>query len=318
MSISVANSAMLLRLKIGGKTFETTDKTLSNELTSNHEAAADSGKVVKRLLGGKCKLLDEVRKVAANTRMGIFNRTLPYHMGGVYIVSVDSWEETMAYVKKQKELYEKALEAFIAALPDLIREAEAKLGKLKNGNELYPSAEALRQAFAFQYHLEPMPDQNLFDKVFGLNEQEDMLKKEMNEQFNSTMEDAVKTLRSWLVERLHLLETRLGNSEQKMARYKQIFKKCIDVADRVVSLNITKDSHINDWASRLKSIVNHDPEVVRKDPALRNTILNDVNKMLLEIEGPPVAVSISTPEEPAQEESENAVDYDAALKELIS
>lgn len=313
MSISIANSAMLLRLRIGGKTFETSDKKLAEELTTSKAATSDSAKVAKRLLGGKCKLLQEVQKIAAATRAGVVNRTLPYHMGGVYMVSVDSWEETVTYVKQQQKAYGEALERFLAALPDIIEKAKKDLGELLDGSELYPSIDSLRQKFAFEYHLEPLPDGNLFDKVLDLGGQEDYLKQEMENQFADTIQQAVEALKERVNERVSQLVDRLDRSDQKRIRYKDLLRSTDSMMDTVLSLNITNDAHIIDWVNRVKNAIDHDPDVVRDDPMLRNTMSYELNKVLTEIGG-----NTPTPEPEPEPEQETESDMDEALRELIS
>jgi len=319
MTISAANYAMLLRLRIGGKTFETTDRVLSEELTTGKEAAADSGKVIKRLLGGKCKLLQEIQKIAANTRLGLANRTLPYCGIGMTIVSVDSWESTMTWLKQQKALYDEALEKFLEAFPTLVEDAKKSLNKMITGNEHYPSVDELRRKFAFSFHLEPFPDVNLFDKVLNLQGQEEELKQEMAAQMNSMLEEAEDSLKDRIRKRAQLVYDKVSSSDQKRIRYEQIFKKTTEVMDIVQGLNITKSSHIHDWANRMKSIVDHDSEVVRKDPVLRNAMESDLYTLLNELGNVQDDDSQNEVENLSEEEESSSEDnYDDALSRLLS
>ncbi len=316
MSISITNVAMLLRVKIGGKTFQTTDRSLSDELTAEKEASSDSAKVIKSLLGGKCQLLLEIQKIAATTRMGIKNRTVPYHFPGVDVMSVHSWEDTLRYVKQQQALYEDALDKFIEAYPRLVEEAKVKSGKLFNGTEHYPSPEALKSQLSFEYHVEPIPDNNMFDKILNLSEQAARLKESLESRMNETLDSITETLRGRILERVKVLSDRVHNGDQKRIRYKGIFKKTVEVMNMVQSLNITDDSRITDWAQRIKSIVDHDPDVVRQDVALRNSMSHDLNVIQREM-GSEVIESVESTEEVEEPAISDEV-YEDALNELLS
>lgn len=251
------NSVTIIQYKIGVWGAEKTERSISDNVCEQAHADKKAGKFIKSLLGGKCEELKAIQNFAQLARITIRNMSLPYNTGAVMVPNV-KLVEILEKLSKINSDFNSLVQDFLDAYPTIVERARERSADLFKEGQC-PSINEVANKFNFQYHLEPMPDSNSFDKTLGLDNIRDQIKHDLEKQIDRVFLHAENELESRLLERSKTLLERLTADSSRQISNK-VFKKTKEVAQDVLSLNVRGNQKINDIATTLLGIASNNSE----------------------------------------------------------
>lgn len=266
----------VLQFKIGVWGAEKTERSISDEVCENAKADKKAGKFVKSLLGGKCEELKAIQNFAQLCRLTIRKMTLPYNSGAVMIPNT-KLIEVLERLKASETTFNDLVENFIRAYPDIVERAKERSADLFKEGQC-PSVEEVRQKFSFDYHLEPMPDSNNFDRALGLDTIRDSMKENLDAQLERVFKNAEYELKNRLLERARTFYERFsGDSTRKLSS--TLFKTTAEIIKAVKSLNVRNSTEIDELANSLSEIASKNGEYYL-NPLNKNEALTSLKQIL--------------------------------------
>lgn len=152
---SLNQRAMLASLIIRSWSARKHDKRITNDVAQREHAAADAGRYNKRLLPKDA--LAFLTSQASAARSEHYKRTLPWSDEGARILSASGYLDYAKAIKAIRADFLSAADDFAARYPDFIDQAKRQLGNMFDPED-YPTPEAIRDKFAIELHVFPLPD----------------------------------------------------------------------------------------------------------------------------------------------------------------
>ena len=145
--------ALLVSLKIKSWGATRKDKVATEAAQQATGAQRGTGAYQKQLV--PTAALREIKKVDGEIRAYLAENSLPWDDGKVLVPSV-VFEQTMAGVRTRVAARDIKVQAFVAAYPTLIQEAQQALGSLFDETQ-YPAPETIEKEFSVLTEFEPVP-----------------------------------------------------------------------------------------------------------------------------------------------------------------
>jgi hypothetical protein len=275
-NISITNVALVARVEITGWTGERVDKAITSK--TNRENGT-SGKYVKNLLGHHKVGLKRLASIRSEARAIATLKSLPYHSSGWYLVPVDSAETFLASLGKLRDEYAAAGNEFVDGL---------KTAGVFNQPE-FPFCESeIRGKFRFSVHLEPIPTNNGFDALLGLDDCVESLKADLVDRQRETLELATGHLRERLVDRLvgtdnetGLIDKLKNHTGKRKGRFSDTaFTGTVELCDIVESLNLSQDDDIRLACKDIRLALKVGPTATRETATIRHNLIAELNRVL--------------------------------------
>jgi len=176
--------------------------------------------------------------------------------GGYFIIVHSGMANLEETIREYSEAADQLVDDFIAALPDVIREAKEKLGEELWDESLIPTAQEIREKFVFKLekdYLPEMPKGNGGNMGMRINKaMSETLAKDVRERterrFQGCLEDTHKTVRDELEQMLsHMREY---GDDIKGSKKKRTFKdgmidRMTALSNLLPALNLTGDPRID-------------------------------------------------------------------------
>jgi hypothetical protein len=153
---SVASSAMLVEMGISVWTARKKDKSATADLLNQNNATKAAGAFNKNLLAD-CEELVAIQKFASNVRTMHHNMTIPWSDSGLRLLPTAKYFDYHAQITQLQAEFTRLVDVFLTAYDWEVAQVHAKLGTLFNRDE-YPTAEAIRDKFAFRVSYIPVPE----------------------------------------------------------------------------------------------------------------------------------------------------------------
>lgn len=273
---SIASRAMLVSLKISGWTGRKLDRRITNEVNAQHGAGADAGRYNKMLVSKES--LEPVHKLAARIHTEFRARTLPWLDGGQRVMAAETFMNHSAWLSKIKREYTAEVEAFLAAYPRHVQEAQGRLNSMFNPDD-YPTVDQLRGKFSIEVNVSNVPDANDF-RCNVSAEQKRIIEAEIEQ----TVREATKTavadvyrriadVTGRMVERLNAYKP----STEKGKRSEGVFKDSLvtnvqELIEIMPALNITGDPKLAELAFQMEKLTVYDAPELRKNVSARKQV----------------------------------------------
>lgn len=152
-SQDLTTKAMLVKLSISQWTARKHDKQADHAVESAF-ATKDAGRFNKVLIAREA--VKAVEKTASAARTWHYDNTLPWTDEGYRILPAANWATYSEKVRELRADFERAVETFTSAYPDLVTEARIRLNGLFQEAD-YPASTEVRRKFAFSADILPLP-----------------------------------------------------------------------------------------------------------------------------------------------------------------
>lgn len=161
---AVRATALLVDLTISLWSGERTDRKISEKVKADANAVGNAVRAIKNLMAGCDTQLREVRAAYTAVRAKHYALTLPWVANphaerntGSRLLPNMLFHEYTAEIATTRRAAQDKLDAFMAAYPSLIQQAQANLAGLADPKD-YPSEAEVRAAFRIDVDFQPVPD----------------------------------------------------------------------------------------------------------------------------------------------------------------
>lgn len=262
---TISSAAMLVELSISSWTARRKDKRASDDVTSQSQAHKGVASVNKKLLGD-CAELVSIQKFASNVRATHYASTMPWSDSGIRLLPTAQYFKYHEQMTRLNAEFDRLVQLFLDAYDWEVMQAQTKLGSLFLRDE-YPTAESLRNKFAFRLNYIPVPDAGDW-RVDMNNETQVELRKQYEKFYSDQMERAMRDV--W--ERMHSEAQRFVKQLDVDAEGKKgkLYQSTIDhlshLTDMLEAANFNNDPNLQLAQAKLRAAVHG----VAKDDLVRN------------------------------------------------
>lgn len=287
-NVSLASSALLVSIEVNMWTATKQDRAISNEVTTQKNATADSAKVTKLLLSHSPH-----HKALLNYRQTIYNwlQRITFDWAGkIRLLPTFRIEQFNREFAAHEVEFNKLLEAFIKEYPSLVSDAAFKHGDMFDRSE-YPEAQDVLSRFRLEKFVTVLPKDDF--RVAVADAIADDLRSQYNEQMKQITAGVGEDMRQQLV----LYATRLrnaceevqaeANEEAKSGKvkrrkiYESTFDNVRSMVDLIRNFNVTGDADLRDAADKLDEILKaHTLDALRESAFSRNDAREDLDDIL--------------------------------------
>jgi len=284
---AISKRAMLVTVTVHRWKPQVTDEVVSKKVAEDHGAKSTAGKYRKRLFP-KDTFFDTA-SIENEIRREFWDRTLPWSDdSGRILLNVGY----LPFTQKINELTDKFNAEWrkVLASPEaykaLIERAEKEFGTLFDP-ALYPSYEDACAKFGVTVRVKPIPTGQ--DLRVDVGDQElERLQRELNEDAQKTIQEAMKTVWGRLSEVVEHMVKRLNaySIDPETGKTQNTFRDSLvtnitELLDLLPSLNVTQDSKLFEFEQAIrKTLVVHPASVLRDDEKIRKSVAVQAQEIL--------------------------------------
>ena len=272
---SLSERAVLVTLSTGVWSGRSHDREVTEEASKLFKAdLKEAGSFTKQLIA--TKFINEVAGVARSARQIHRLLTLPWMDNGTRIMSSTGFEHYSDQMRTSRLQFEARVKEFIAGMPDYIKEAQQRLGKMYDPED-YPSNADLKHKFSFDVEVNKVPEAADFRAKMSdasvkaiVKDIEQRTEKRVQEAMNNAFERIIDVT-SKMADTLKGYEPPKDGNKAKGNFQSSLITNVKEIADSLTALNITGDQRLDDLqAELLKELLEHGPEVLKDDGKLRH------------------------------------------------
>lgn len=265
---SIADSAMLVYVRVSVWTARKLDKKQSKKLTDDANATDDAARVNKHLLASADEKLRKVAAQGSKIREYVVAKTVPWDDAGNRLLPNMTALESVGEIENMVREFDKLVDEFVTEYPVLRAQAIHNLGDMASDTD-YPQPDEIRDKFRVRVTYSPVPIK-FGDVRNGMTPEQasawqSHFEGRVKDQVNDALADAWARLR----ERLEQYSDRLTLRESKEGPKVGIFRDSMvenlrETLDLLESLNVFGDQRLIDTAAFVRaSIANRDPAQLR-------------------------------------------------------
>lgn len=282
-TIGIQTSAMLVELNISSWTARKLDRRVSDEVDATKATRARAGNYNKNLLAGT-QVLDSIIKYAAQARAWHNRQTIPWSDNGLRLLPMPLFLDYKAQLNTLEQNYNKLVDNFIEAYPNLVSAAAFNLGDLFDRDE-YPDAEVVRRKFGFAYYFTPVPmagDFRVDTSEAALQELKEHYENQYNSRLENAMQDVWQRMFDCLTHMKDLLtdEVVAGDVKKKIFR-DSLIENAMELINIMPALNLTNDPRLTQATKDLKqALLGVDAKSLRDNGTVRQDVRMQVEEIL--------------------------------------
>lgn len=281
---NLTEKAMLYRLNISQWTARRHDKSVSQEVASNHGTSVDSGRYNKVLIAREA--LSKIATAQSSARNFHYQNTLPWMDDGARILPAANYFPYCEAMAKFRAEFDAEVAAFLDSYADYVEAARVRLNGLFDAAD-YPPAREIARRFAFDVIPMPLPDATDFRVDLGAGE-ESRIRAEIQDRTNAAIAGAVKDTWSRVHDVVSKMAERLrAYSGAKDGAFRDsLVSNVRDLVDLLPRLNVTGDAELAETARRMaEQLCQYDAQALREDSALRDKVARDAESIMASMEG---------------------------------
>lgn len=255
------------------------DRQVTDAALGQAQASKDAGKFEKYLVPKSA--LEPVNKAHTRARQRHYQLTLPWGDDSSRILSSAAFFDYSQAMDEERANCERAYREFLAAYPQHLAEAPARLGKMYNRGD-FPSPGELAQKFGFNLVLLPVPDSGDLRVSLGADVEE-RVRRSIEETVTERAASAQRDLWERLFETLKHFAGTMAKSD-KVFRNSTV-EKLVDLARLAPKLSLQPDPRLEAVCGDLVQLlagVNADS--LRQNELLRARTATDAKAALAKIE----------------------------------
>lgn len=275
-SANNASNAVLVGLSIRTWAANTMDKTVSEQVASEHGTDRKLGRFWKTLVPkGKGTPLGTIYAIEREARNFHYENTLPWMHDGVRILPVENYGRYAAKMREFKNNLEKHVVRFLAQLEDMKLQAKETL-KTLYCEEDYPSRERLARSFSLDFNVMPLPKASTFFETKLSDVEIERAKRDLEADMQATFKRANDELWDRLYQCVSNLHERLAGDEKYLRE--TAIENANELLDLLPRLNVNNDSNFEQMRSQLKGAFSGlTAESLRQDKTLRDQKVDEVS-----------------------------------------
>jgi hypothetical protein len=280
---NIDTCAMLVEFNASVWTARKLDKSTTDEVTSNKNAAKDAARVNKHLLAGRTEL-EVIQQAVGRARQYVYDNTSPWSDSGLRLLPNTRFIKFAERMNEFDEEIAALVKAFIIIYPSLITAQAMALGDMFRRDD-FPTPNDLVTKFSFRVNYMPVPTAGDFRVDVGNKAQEE-LKAKLESLTQERIDYAMADVRARLGERLKRISDRLTTDyvqgEAKTRRFHDtLVDGALEMCDLAKSLNITNDPALETARRELEQLlVGVTPSELRKDETIRQDVKKNVDAIL--------------------------------------
>ena len=280
---NIDTCAMLVEFNASVWTARKLDKSTTDEVTSNKNAAKDAARVNKHLLAGRTEL-EVIQQAVGRARQYVYDNTSPWSDSGLRLLPNTRFIKFAERMNEFDEEIAALVKAFIVIYPSLITAQAMALGDMFRRDD-FPTPNDLVTKFSFRVNYMPVPTAGDFRVDVGNKAQEE-LKAKLESLTQERIDYAMADVRARLGERLKRISDRLTTDyvqgEAKTRRFHDtLVDGALEMCDLAKSLNITNDPALETARRELEQLlVGVTPSELRKDETIRQDVKKNVDAIL--------------------------------------
>ena len=276
--------AMLVEFNASVWTARKLDKSTTDEVVTNKNAAAkDAARVNKHLLAGRTEL-DTVQQMIGRARNYVYDHTLPWSDSGLRLLPTVNFVSFNERMSQFEEEFESLVASFIGIYPTLITAQALALGDMFKRDD-YPTANEIMTKFAFRVGYLPVPTAGDFRVDIGNAAQEE-LKEKLNRMAEERVDAAMRDIRERLGTHLKRMSDRLTTDyiqgEAKQRRFHDsLVDGALELCDLTKALNVVGDVGLEQARKSLEeALLGVTPNELRKNEHIRQDTKKAVDAIL--------------------------------------
>lgn len=280
---NIDTCAMLVEFNASVWTARKLDKSTTDEVTSNKNAAKDAARVNKHLLAGRTEL-EVIQQAVGRARQYVYDNTSPWSDSGLRLLPNTRFIKFAERMNEFDEEIAALVKAFIAIYPSLITAQAMALGDMFRRDD-FPTPNELVTKFSFRVNYMPVPTAGDFRVDVGNKAQEE-LKAKLEALTQERIDHAMADVRARLGERLKRISDRLTTDyvqgEAKTRRFHDtLVDGALEMCDLAKSLNIINDPALETARRELEQLlIGVTPAELRKDETIRQDVKKNVDAIL--------------------------------------
>lgn len=286
---TLADSGMLVYTKISCWSARKLDRKQTEKTIKGAGATNDAARVNKHLLANTDSLLREVSRAGNAIRTYIENNTLPWDDAGNRFVSNEKALTMVGDLKALEDLFNEAVDAFVAEYPVLRAQALHNLGDMAD-NEDYPQPDVVRGKFSVRVSFNPLPV-GFGDARVNMSE---MQAKAWQAHFEGNVQkqinEALSTAYGRLRENLQRYSDRLKVRDDGSGKM-EVFRDTMVTSMRetlalLSSLNVFGDQKLAALVEEVsRDIAKYEPDVLRTNATAVKVVKSSVDDILARLAG---------------------------------
>lgn len=267
---TLSSRAMLCSLSISQWSASKHDRQASEEIAVHHGAQPDVGRYHKLLIPKET--LAEVRRIAGEARREHYFMTLPWDDNGYRVLPAAVYMEHTEKLREYSQRFTRAVEVFAAQFDQLVFESRSRLGGLFRPED-YPTSKEIRDKFAVETKVMPLPDANDFRVSLG-DPEKDRIKRQITASVEASLNVASRELWQRMFEAVSHMAERLSAysaTEQKVEHpfRDSIVTNLVKLVDIMPRLNVTGDPELERLTAQVRASLLVDPAQLRQSESVR-------------------------------------------------
>lgn len=281
---NIDTCAMLVEFNASVWTARKLDKTTTDEVVANKNAAAkDAARVNKHLLAGRTEL-EVIQQAVGRARQYVYDNTSPWSDSGLRLLPNTSFIKFEERLDDFEHEFTALVKSFVAIYPSLITAQAMALGDMFKRDD-YPSANEIMTKFSFRVNYMPVPTSGDFRVDVGNAAQAELkakLDKLTQERIDHAMADVRERLGTHLKRMSDRLTTDYVQGEAKPRRFHDtLVEGALELCDLTKVLNIVNDPVLETARRDLEQLlVGVTPTDLRKNEAVRQDVKKNVDAIL--------------------------------------
>jgi hypothetical protein len=282
--MSISSSAVLAKLTINVWTANKLDKKATDAVITTNGATEKAAQVHKNLMAGT-HLRKDIADYAAECRNWHYGWTLGWEDRGSRLLPTSLFLDYKTQLNVRRATFYDMANKFCDNYDGHVQIARNYLGALFNPDD-YPTADEVRNKFAFQLVFNPVPESGHFLLDIPAQELEETKRsceQEIESRLNTAMRGAWDKLHTMLVG----MSDKLTESDEDTKRrwHDSFVTNAREMCRMLSHLNITKDPELEKARRALEQVmVGADIEVIKESEAVRQNMKSKVDSILKQFE----------------------------------
>lgn len=256
------------------------DRRAGKEVTDAHHTREGLVKVYKDLMPESAPEYQAVTQAIASARTVFYKRTLPWGTTlSERVVPAEKYLDLANEIRARAYIVDAAAEKFAKVYKALKDQAEIEQNSLFSESD-YPKPEEIVSKFSIKLHAQPLAEGSDFRVDFA-DEYLTELEKQCNADIKASLDGAMAEV--W--ERLLTTVKTLG---ERLADPKGILKDNLvinlrDLCESLPAFNLTDNAKLEKMRTKCLAQLDHDPDTLRSDKALRAQVAAKAKKIEKEL-----------------------------------
>jgi hypothetical protein len=274
MNYNITEKAMLASLHIRAWNARKHDVRVSKEV-DNQYSSQNAGRFNK-LLASK-ESLKAIQTAISGARTFHHEQTLPWGERGERLLPSKNYSHYSGQMRRYKQAFDEAVDNFVNNYSNVIMEARKALGGLFQPED-YPLASEIRDKFAFESAISPVPVSDDFRVNIG-QEAVEAIKADLQKRLEAANSAATQDLWKRLYEVVSHMVERLSDPEAVFRD--SLVGNIVKLTELLPRLNLNDDPGLEQMRRQIEAtLCDYSPEQLRQDKTVRKEAVDNAKSVL--------------------------------------